>query len=143
MKITFADSEKQSFLVFHDDGSHSVISNPPHAPEDIDLINRYGGLYEIERTWVEISREAAEFEKKFNDFMEHEARYSESLTIDAILSEELSAADTMKIKMSIFKHDYVKNCTDKELLTGLRKAEDIVDIIMYFGMIRNGTTSTV
>ena len=57
--------------------------------------------------------------------------------ISSILAEDLSKSEMMQLKMSVFKQDCVKNCKDRELLTNLRKAQDPIDIIMYYGMIRN------
>lgn len=139
MRIVYSDESKQTFAVIQDDGDIYYISNPPGSPEDQQLIDEYGGLFEIERTGVDMAREFDALEDRWEKFKEREDKYAQSLTIDAIMAEEITPTDAMKIKMSMFKHEYVRACKNKELLTDLRKAEDIVDIIKTFGLIRDET----
>ena len=42
----------------------------------------------------------------------------------------------MKLKLSIFEHEFVKNSTNQEVLTSIRTSKDAIDLVMYFGILR-------
>lgn len=140
-KIIFTDPDKTGLLFFYEDGSTNSCAYPPPTEEDKQKFDDFGGLYEVERAWIDYHKDLNHKATIYEKFENAYAGYVESLHIDAIVSEQIEQADMMKIKMSMFKKDEVKNCKNTEMLTNLRKADNIVDVMMYYGMIKNGITA--
>jgi len=136
-KIIFDNEDEASMLYFYEDGSTEVKSYPPVDPKDKKLIEEFGGHYKISKETFKYNKELEILNKKWNQFLERETVIQDSFVIDSILAADLTKEQTMQIKMSIFKEDKVKSCKNTKLLTSLRKANDIIDIMMYYGMIKN------
>ena len=102
------------------------------------LVAKMGGHYELSRSTWRYNQEASIMEERWERFKEREITIRDSFVIDSIIAADLTKADVMKIKMSIFKKDEVRKCTNNDLLTNLRKSEDIIDLLMYYGMVKNG-----
>lgn len=141
MKIIFTDADKNTLLVFNDDESISLISYPPIRESDKKLVEDYGGLYAIEKSWVQYHRDQEEFFARAEKQANQQITFTSSFAIDAMIKEELTKPEMMKIKMSIFAKPEVKKSKNRELLTGLRKATDIVDVMKYYGLIRDDNNS--
>ena len=140
-EIYFTDlSTKDTIMFVWKDDTMAAASWPVQTPEDLKIVEKYGGQYEIERTTVDRNREIEKMADMWDRFQAGYLKYIESFTIDALLAEDLDKADMMKVKMSMFKKDIVRECKDKDLLTGLRKSEDIVDVMMYYGLIRQSVS---
>ena len=140
-EIYFTDlSTKDTIMFVWKDDTMAAASWPVHTPEDLKIVEKYGGQYEIERTTVDRNREIEKMADMWDRFQAGYLKYIESFTIDALLAEDLDKADMMKVKMSMFKKKCVRECLDKDLLIGLRKADDIVDVMMYYGLIRKSVS---
>ena len=143
-EIYFTSMETKDTIMFvWKDDTMAAAAWPVSAPEDVAMVEAYGGQYEIERTTVDRNREIEKMADMWERFHTGYLKYIDSFSIDAIVSEDLDAADMMKIKMTMFKKDLVRECKDRELLAGLRKANDIVDVMMYYGMIRRAANRSV
>ena len=132
------DEDHKVMVVHYENGDREVKEYPPKNAADQQLVAKMGGHYELSRSTWQYNKDASVLEERWERFKEHEITIRDNFVIDSIIGADLTKADVMKIKMSIFKKDEVRSCTNNELLTNLRKSEDIIDLLMYYGMIKNG-----
>lgn len=132
------DAESPIMVVHYENGDREVKEYPPKNEADKKLVAKMGGHYELSRSTWRYNQEASVLEERWERFKEREITIRDSFVIDSIIAADLTKADVMKIKMSIFKKDEVRACENQELLTNLRKSEDIIDLLMYYGMVKNG-----
>ena len=132
------DEDHKVMVLHYENGDREVKEYPPKNAEDKKLVAEMGGHYELSRATWRYNQEASVLEERWERFKEREITIRDSFVIDSIIAADLTKADVMKIKMSIFKKDEVRDCTNNELLTNLRKSEDIIDLLMYYGMVKNG-----
>lgn len=135
-KMVWTNEDWNACLVIFEDGSERGIGFPGADDTEKQLIEQFGGQYAIEKCTVDYTRELLAMEARWEKFQKQEDLRQQALSITTFIEEELKPEDAMIMKMSMFNHDFVKNCRDKELLAGLRKADNAIDIMMYFGMIR-------
>ncbi len=135
--MIFSGPNKNGLIIFNDDGSYGNMPYPPISDEEKKMVEDYGGLYALEKSWVDWHREDQEFLARIKKQADQRITFTGSFAIDAMIKEELTKPEMMKIKMSIFQKDEVKKCKDRALLTDLRKAKDIVDVMKCYGLIRD------
>lgn len=138
MRMTYTDTDKASVIVYEDDGSYSFFSYPPVDEADKQRLTAYGGEYELERTWVEMAREAEAEQELWDKFIAFKDEYVADMTIQRLMDTSMSKHDMMQLKMSIFREECIKQCIDKDMLSKLRKAEDPITLVKLYGLIRDG-----
>lgn len=139
MEVTkvLLDSEHPTRILYFDKhGNSEVKAYPPTLPADIAIVEKFGGHHEISRATYQHSEEINRELNAFKKFRESRINFTESYAINSLMAYALSKEDLMKLKLTIFDHEFVKNSKNREILTNIRKSDDPVDLIMYFGMIR-------
>ena len=136
--IIFDNEHESSMIIIYEDESKEPASYPPEDPKLKKIVKDFGGTYEISRATYQYNKEVNMVMDRWDRFKEREITVRDSFVIDSIIAADLTKADIMKIKMSMFKAEEVKTCNNKDLLTNLRKENDVVNLLMYYGMIKNG-----
>lgn len=139
MKVTniLIDSEYPDRALFiYEDDTREIKQYPPFDEIDKKAVEELGGHEKISLTTYRYNAEIQKFDAKFEAFNERVKLQSNNFVIDAIMEQELANEELMKLKLSIFEHEFVKNSKNKKVLTGLRVSKDPIELIMYFGMLR-------
>ena len=135
-KIIFDGEDELVMIYIYENGAKEFKTYPPLEEADKKLVEKFGGQYEISRATYRYNRELDEINTRFEKFMSNQNVQSENFVIDTIMTNSLTKKELMKLKLSIFDHEFVKNSKDRDILTKIRTSEDPVDLIMYFGMLR-------
>ena len=135
-KIIFDGEDELIMIYIYEDGSKEFKTYPPLEEADKKLVEKFGGQYEISKATFRYNMELDKFQTRLNTFMNNQKIQSDNFVIDAIITNSLTKEELMKLKLSIFDHEFVKKSKNRDLLTKIRTSEDPVDLIMYFGMLR-------
>ena len=135
--IIFDNDNANSIIVIYEDGTKYPMSYPPADAKSKDMIKDFGGTAEISFATHKYNKDLNERAKRYELFEEGMGKFASNMVIDSIISTTLTNEELMKLKLSMFEHDFVKKSKNKELLTKLRTSKDSLDLIMYFGMLRN------
>ena len=136
VNIIFDGVDENRMVYFYENGDRETKQYPPFDAEDKKIIEEFGGFDYIAKQTYKYNKEMDEYQEKFDAFHDNLNITSTNFTIDSIMQEQLSDEELMKLKLSIFEHEFVKNSKNKKMLTGLRVSKDPIDLIMYFGMLR-------
>lgn len=130
------DNDNPIMVVHYENGDREVKEYPPKNAEDKALVEKFGGHYEISRATYQYNKDQTILAERFDKFIENQIVETEHFAIDRIMSDTLTKEQLMKLKLSMFDHEFVKRSKNRELLTSIRTSEDPIDLIMYFGMLR-------
>ena len=133
--IAFLNEYKDTVQVTKEDGSIHTMPYPPELSSDRELLGNIT-KEEIEANSTKFVNEQLRLQEKWIAFQQRETLLTEAFAIEAILSSDLSKEELMKLKLSIFNHEFIKSSKNKEVLTAIRTADNAVDLVMYFGMLR-------
>ena len=130
------DEDNKIMVVHYENGDREVKQYPPKNAADQQLVAKMGGHYEISKETFNYNREQEELARRYDNFINNQKITTENFVIDSIMGNSLTKEELMKLKLSIFEHEFVKNSKNREILTAIRTSEDPVDLIMYFGTLR-------
>ena len=130
------DADGDRMVYHYEDGNREIKTYPPLDEADKKLVEEFGGHKEISLATYRYNRDLVEFDDRFKAFSEGMMNFSTNFMIDSIMAIKLTDEELMKLKLSIFEHEFVKNSANQEVLTSIRTSKDAVDLLMYFGMLR-------
>lgn len=132
--INSFEDEVKTLKVIHEDGKIEIVTLNLDDPVVSEIVNSAGGVEQIEQNT-----------RAFNKFLEKEDSLYKKFKKHMVVSDDLSflfindfdQENLFNLKIWLFEQPVVENSDDKELKRKLRTANNLVDVIGAYYLMKN------